>query len=131
MADYTAQRLTDMEATFGGAVRKVRAALGVQSMGIQVMEFPAGFDRYPEHDHNHDGQEEVYVVLRGSGTIDVEGEQTALDPEVMVRVGAAAKRKVTSGPDGLRLMVLGGCVGETYKAPEWSELGASDPVAAG
>jgi mannose-6-phosphate isomerase-like protein (cupin superfamily) len=130
MADYTALQLADMETTFGGGVRKVRAALGVRSMGIQVMEFPPNFDRYPEHDHNHDGQEEVYVTLRGSGTIDIDGEQKPLDPDTMVRVGVTAKRKVLSGPEGLRLMVLGGCPGQAYSAPEWSELGAPDPVAA-
>ncbi|HST55838.1 MAG TPA: cupin domain-containing protein [Solirubrobacteraceae bacterium] len=129
MADFTALALKDIEATFGGGVRKVRAALGVRSMGIQVMEFPPNFDRYPEHDHNHDGQEEVYVTLRGSGTLDVEGEQTTLEPDTMVRVGNGAKRKVLSGPDGLRLMVLGGRPGEAYSAPEWSELGAPDPIA--
>ena len=129
MADYTALRLDEMESTFGGGVRKVRASLGVQSMGIQVMELPPNFDRYPNHDHTHDSQEEVYVALHGAGTIEIDGQQVALDPTTMVRVGPEAKRKVTSGPEGLRMMVLGGKPGEAYEAPEWSNLGVPDPLA--
>ena len=39
-----------------------------------------------------------------------------------MRVGPAAKRKIFSGPDGLRVLALGGAPGEVYKIKELSEL---------
>lgn len=129
MADYTVTRLDEVESTFGGSLRKVRAALGVHSFGMSVEEFPPGFSAYPEHDHSRDGQEEVYLALAGSGTMEVDGEAITLDPDTVVRVGPGTKRKVISGPDGVRLLVLGGVPGAPYEPPPWTELGAPDPLA--
>jgi mannose-6-phosphate isomerase-like protein (cupin superfamily) len=125
MADYTAKRIADMEAGFGGGFVKARAELGVSSFGFQVIQMPPDYSEYPEHDHADTGQEEVYVTLAGSGSMDVEGEQVQLDPETLVRVGAATKRKVTSGPQGIRMMVIGGSPGRLYEAPAVTELGAA------
>jgi hypothetical protein len=58
----------------------------------------------------------------------VEGEEIALDQDTVVRVGAETKRKVRSGPDGLRLIVLGGVPGEVYERRERYRLGAPDPA---
>ncbi len=128
MADYSVKRIDQMEATFGGGLRKARAELGATSFGMSIEEFPADYDGYPNHDHTHDDQEEVYVVLAGSATMNVEGEQFEIDPETVVRVGPSAKRTLVSGADGLRLLVLGGVPGKVYEPPEWSQLGALDPA---
>ncbi len=128
MADYSVKRIDQMEATFGGGLRKARAELEATSFGMSIEEFPADYDGYPNHDHTHDDQEEVYVVLAGSATMNVEGEQFEIDPETVVRVGPSAKRTLVSGADGLRLLVLGGVPGKVYEPPEWSQLGALDPA---
>jgi mannose-6-phosphate isomerase-like protein (cupin superfamily) len=125
MPDYTAKRLDEMEAAYGGGFVKARAELGVSSFGIQVIRLPADSSDYPEHDHVADGQEEVYLALSGSGWIDVEGERVDLGEDVLVRVGAEAKRKVYSGPEGLSVLVLGGCPGEAYKIKSFSELASA------
>ena len=130
MADYRAKRIDDMEAVFRGAFKRARAELGVSSFGMQVIDMPAGVTAYPEHDHSEDGQEEVYLALRGGGEIEIDGEPHTLEPETMVRVAAGTKRKVTPGADGIRLLIVGGVPGAPYKAPEVSELGAPDPMAA-
>lgn len=87
MAAYTIRRVDEMEAIYRGGFRRARAALGVESFGMAVIDLPANFDAYPEHDHTHDGQEEVYVTLAGGGEIELDGERHALDPETFVRVG--------------------------------------------
>jgi mannose-6-phosphate isomerase-like protein (cupin superfamily) len=122
MADYTAKRIKDMEAGFGGGFVKARAELGVSAFGMQVLQMPPNYGDYPEHDHAESGQEEVFLTLRGSGFIDVDGERVELDPETFVRVGAGAKRKIHAGPEGIRVLAIGGCPGEAYKAPEATEL---------
>ena len=125
MADYTAKKIAEMEATYGGGFVKARAELGVSSFGIQLIQLPPDSSDYPEHDHVADGQEEVYLAISGSGVIEIDGERVELDSETLVRVGPAARRKLLSGPDGLRVFALGGAPGEVYKIKPSSELSSS------
>jgi uncharacterized cupin superfamily protein len=124
MGDYTAKGIGEMEAGFGGGFVKARAELGVTAFGLQVIQLPPDYGDYPEHDHAESGQEEVFLAIGGSGWIDIEGERVELDPETFVRVGADAKRKVYSGPQGLRLLAIGGAPNEAYKIVPMTELGA-------
>src|SRR5438874_2524145 len=66
MADYTAKHIDDIEAIYWGAFKRVRADLGIESFGVQVIDLPPGADTYPEHDHADDGQEELYAALGGA-----------------------------------------------------------------
>ena len=125
MSDYTAKRINEMEAGFGGGFVKVRAELGVTAFGMQIIQLPPDYADYPEHDHSDSAQEEVFAVLAGSGWMDVEGERVELDAETLVRVGAETKRKVYAGPQGLRMLVTGGCPGEAYKVSSVTELEAA------
>ena len=60
------------------------------------------------------GQEEVYVALRGSGTIVADGEELPLDGDHIVRVGPDVTRSIRPGPDGLRLLAIGAAPGRAY-----------------
>lgn len=125
MSDYTAKRIQDMQAGFGGGFVKARAELGVTAFGMQVIQLPPGYEDYPEHDHSDSGQEEVFVTLSGSGTMDIEGDRVEMEPQTLIRVGAATKRKVLAGPDGLRMLAVGGCPGEAYTIAAGTELEAA------
>ncbi len=127
MPDFTISKIDDMEAVVFGSFKRARAQLGVSSFGMQVIDMPPNATQYPEHDHNHDSQEEVFAVLRGSGEIEIDGQHHAIDSETMVRVGPDARRKVWPGDQGMRLLIVGGCPGKPYEAPEISKLGAPDP----
>jgi mannose-6-phosphate isomerase-like protein (cupin superfamily) len=122
MSDYTAKRIKDMEAGFHGGFVKARAELGVTAFGMQVIQLPPDYADYPEHDHSESGQEEVFAVLSGSGWMDIEGERVELDGETLVRVGPNTKRKTYAGPQGLRMLALGGAPGEAYKVSPETEL---------
>jgi uncharacterized cupin superfamily protein len=122
MADVTAKRIGDMEAGYGGGFVKARAELGASAFGMQVLQLPPGYEDYPEHDHAETGQEEVYLALAGSGWMDVEGERAELDGETFVRVGPGARRKVYAGPQGLRMLVVGGTPGTAYEINPTTEL---------
>jgi mannose-6-phosphate isomerase-like protein (cupin superfamily) len=128
MAGYEVKRIGEMETAFGGAYRRARAELGVESFGVSVMDFAANEGRYPEHDHAEDGQEEVYLAVSGSGEIEIDGERYPLDPETMVRVGPGVKRKIVTGDEPMRLLAIGGVPGKAYEPPEVSKLGAPDPL---
>ena len=125
MADYTAKRIGEMQTGYGGGFVKARAELGVTAFGLQVIQMPAGFDGYPDHDHAESGQEEVYIVLSGSGWMDIEGERVEMDGETMIRVGPETKRKVFAGPEGIRMAVIGCAPGEAYKIAPETELEAA------
>jgi quercetin dioxygenase-like cupin family protein len=127
MSDFAISRIDDMEAVVFGSFKRARAQLGVESFGMQVIDMPPHAEQYPEHDHSGDGQEEVFLVLRGSGEIEIDGQRHNMDPETMIRVGPEPKRKIWPGGDGMRLLALGGRPGQPYEAPEVSKLGAPDP----
>ncbi|MFN8160321.1 MAG: cupin domain-containing protein [Solirubrobacterales bacterium] len=128
MADYTAVRIEDMEAIYGGAMFRARASLGASSFGLSIFELPAEFDAYPEHDHSDDGQEEVYVVLSGSAEIDIEGDTVHLDPSTVVRVGPGTRRKIRTGAEPVRILAIGGVPGSPYEPPQSTQLGEPDPL---
>ncbi|MBS1890486.1 MAG: hypothetical protein JST59_04285 [Actinobacteria bacterium] len=121
------RKIDEMDAALFGSFKRARAELGVESFGMQVIDLPPSFDGYPSHDHTHDDQEEVYIALRGAGELEVEGERIPLDEDHMARVGPTEKRKVFSGPEGIRMLIVGGIPGRPYAAPETTEIGGPDP----
>jgi len=128
MPDYTLKRIDDLEAIFGGSFRRARGELGVTSFGMQIMDLPPNLENYPEHDHAG-GQEEVYLVLSGEADITVDGEELHLDPNSIIRVGPEAKRKITTGPEGARILALGGTPGEAFEPADFTDVGGPDPTA--
>jgi mannose-6-phosphate isomerase-like protein (cupin superfamily) len=133
MADVTAARIGEIDSISGFfdriTLHKAAQGLAVTSFGASVVDMEPGADEYPEHDHSEEGlggamfaerpqqlgQEEVYFALRGSGTVEADGESFPLDADHMVRVGPAVRRKVLAGPEGLRLLAIGARPGRPYE----------------
>jgi mannose-6-phosphate isomerase-like protein (cupin superfamily) len=129
MPGYAIKKIDDMEAVYAGSFKRARAELGIESFGCSVLDLPPNLEQYPEHDHASDGQEEIYLALRGSGEIEIDGERHPIDPETMVMVGPGVKRKIFTGDEPMRLLAIGAIPGKPYEAPENSKLGAPDPLA--
>jgi quercetin dioxygenase-like cupin family protein len=115
---FTLKRIDQLASIHQGAVKLAADELGVKSFGLQVLDFPAGFADYPEHDHALDGQEEVYVVLDGSAEFEVAGEHASLEAGGMLKVDADAKRKLVPGPYGVRILAIGCAPGGNYERPD-------------
>ncbi len=128
MSTYAVKRIDEMEGVFGGAFKRARAELGVESFGMQIIDMPPNYEGYPEHDHGEDGQEEVYFALRGDAEIEIDGQRFPLDQDHVAKVGPGVKRKVWPGEQGVRILVLGGIAGAVYEAPDVSKLGEPDPM---
>lgn len=124
MSRFAVRRIDEMEAIHGGAVRLAAAELGVRSFGMQVLEFPAGFSDYPEHDHSDDGQEEVYVVLRGSADFEVGGESVRVGPGAMLYVEPGVSRRLDPGPEGVQCLAIGRAPDGSYERPDDFRLAA-------
>jgi gentisate 1,2-dioxygenase len=93
--------LEDIGPRFEGAPDlEFRAATGpleLEKTALSYQRVPPGY-RFP-YGHTHLTQEEVYVVLRGSGRMKVDDEIVELEEWDAVRV--------PPGPDGLELLVVG------------------------
>ena len=129
--DVTVAAIDEMEPIHGGLARRARATLGVSAWGMQVLTLPPAWDGYPEHTHGatafDPNQEEVYIPLSGSATLLAGGRRFELVPGVMARVGPEQPRRILPGPEGIRLVALGGIPG-SFDAPAWTELGAPPPM---
>ncbi len=124
MGDFTIKNIDDMRGSFGGGFKLARAELGVTSFGMQVLDMPAGFADYPEH--TDEEQEEVFIPLAGSGEFILDGESHPISPGMMIRIGHAVTRKLVPGPDGIRIIALGGCPGKAFEPNPGTELAALD-----
>ena len=92
---------------------RLRAPLGVESFGINVLTFEAG---QRNRIHRHARQEEVYVVLEGTLTLLVEREPFEYVVGDVVRVAPDVRRQlVNRGPSRLRLLALGGIAGREHE----------------
>jgi uncharacterized cupin superfamily protein len=126
VADVTVKSLDEFDTAFGGGLRRVRAGLGITAFGLQVIELPPNFGGYPEHDHSHDEQEEVYAPLSGQVTLQVGGADHILEPGSFARVGPGEKRKLITGEQGCRIICIGGVPGAAYEPPEYTEEGGGE-----
>lgn len=57
--------------------------------------------------HRHEAAEEIYVVIAGSGRINLDGEVTELAPLDAIRVAPSVARAFEAGADGLELLAFG------------------------
>jgi uncharacterized cupin superfamily protein len=104
---YSVANVHDLPAAGpGGAVRFVRRALGAHAFGINWFEVPAGMAG-PEHDETDSGQEEVNVIVRGSGVFRVEGEEVQLREGTVCRFDPETTRQLVAGPDGITMIAVG------------------------
>ena len=122
MSGYEVREIDAITAINGGTTRLAAAELGIESFGMQVFDFPPGFEGYPEHDHGDEGQEEVYVVLAGSADFVVDGEAVPLAPGRIIRIAPDARRKLLPGSEGVRVLAIGSVIGGAYERPAGLQL---------
>ncbi|MBS1885420.1 MAG: hypothetical protein JSS97_20915 [Actinobacteria bacterium] len=118
MSGFVAKPIDEMRSIHHGAVKLAGAELEVESFGLQVLDLPAGFVDYPEHDHAEDGQEEVYLILRGSAELEIDGVPLSAPTGEMIRVDALARRRLVPGPEGVRVLAIGCSPSVPYERPE-------------
>ena len=63
------------------------------------------------------GQEELYIVMNGAATFEVDGETVDAPAGALVQVQPTAKRKATATEDGTTILVVGGTAGKAYEVP--------------
>jgi mannose-6-phosphate isomerase-like protein (cupin superfamily) len=101
--------LEDIGSRFDGApdleFRAATKALELEKCGLSYQRVPPGY-RFP-YGHARKVQEEVYVVVRGSGLMKVDDEIVELSAWDAVRVPLGTWRGYEAGPEGLEILVIG------------------------
>ena len=85
---------------------RLRAELGVTSFGLnQIVLHPGQRGRI----HAHERQEEVYLVLEGTLSLLIEGDESTHERGELIRVAPGVRRQlVNRGPANLHLLAIGG-----------------------
>ena len=119
MSDYTIVNLDDVENVApkfqmpeGMDVRFPKRALGcaLGAGALGVEKLPPGV-RTP-FGHTHSEQEELYVVVEGSGRVKIDDEIHDLRTWDIVRVGPNTMRNFEAGPDGITFIAFGAPIAE-------------------
>src|SRR4051812_370426 len=101
--------LEDVGSNFDGApdleFRLATQALGLEQSGLGYQRVPPGY-RFP-YGHTHKEQEEVYVVVGGSGRMKLDDEIVDVEQWDVVRVPPGTWRGYEAGPEGLEILVVG------------------------
>jgi mannose-6-phosphate isomerase-like protein (cupin superfamily) len=89
----------EMEARFA------RSAIEGETLGLTLMTLAPNF-RIP-FGHKHDGQEEVYVIVRGSARVKVDDGIVELGQWDAIRFDKDTMRNVEAGPEGVEYLAFG------------------------
>src|SRR5215216_2126192 len=109
-------RLDDIEPR--GRDIPVREHLGIHAFGINAYTPSEDGTLINEHDEAGSGQEELYIVLDGKATFEVDGATFEAPAGPLVFVRPESRRKATG--DGT-VLAVGATAGEAYWALDWGE----------
>jgi uncharacterized cupin superfamily protein len=119
---YAVSQVENLPQLWDGAVKLVRAGLGIRAFGVNILDLPPNYAT-ESHDEADSGQQELYVALDGSGRVLIGDEGLMLDGDHLVRVDAGVERVLSSGADGLRVLCIGSTPDAPYTPPAWSSAG--------
>jgi hypothetical protein len=112
-------RLDDIERR--GRDIPVREHLGIRAFGVNAFTPREDGTLIGEHDEAGSGQEELYIVVDGNATFEVDGETVDAPAGTFVLVRPEARRKATG--DGT-VLAIGAAQNEAYQALDWGEAWA-------
>jgi mannose-6-phosphate isomerase-like protein (cupin superfamily) len=129
MSDYTIKNLMEIEDSTGESAPGVQARFARKhidstDLGVTYIRYDPGV-RSPIG-HSHREQEEVYVVVSGSGRVKLDDEIVEVRAWDVVRVAPPTVRGFEGGPEGIELIAIGSTRpegGDGVPAPEgwWAE----------
>jgi mannose-6-phosphate isomerase-like protein (cupin superfamily) len=126
MSSYTKKNLRDVENQAPNFnmpkeldARFARSDIEGETLGLTVFKLDPGF-RIP-FGHKHSAQEEVYVVVRGSGRVKVDDDIIELREWDAIRFDQDAMRNMEAGPDGIEYLAFsaGNDSSDAEMTPGW------------
>ena len=108
-------RLDDIERRGRGI--PVREHLGIHAFGIRNTPSENG-TLISEHDEAGTDQEELYIVLDGNATFELDGDTVDAPAGTVVFVGPKSRRKATGDAT---VLAVGATPGQAYQGVDWGE----------
>jgi hypothetical protein len=96
----------------------VREHFGIHAFGINAYTPGEDGRLIGEHDEAGSGQEELYIVLDGNATFEIDGDTVDAPAGTFVFVAPASRRKASG--DGT-ILAVGATPGEAYQGIDWGE----------
>jgi uncharacterized cupin superfamily protein len=115
---YTIARREELERT--GNWTLVRRSLGCRAFGVNLVEIPPR-ESIPEHDETGRDQEELFVVVSGSPTLVIDGEEHPAPAGTFARIDPARRRTVrndSSQPSSV--LIVSAPTTSGYEPMEWA-----------
>jgi tetratricopeptide (TPR) repeat protein len=111
-------------------MRAVRHHFGIASFGINAWVGPeAGARIINEHDESEpDGQEELYLVLRGRASFEIDNEKVDAPAGTFVCVQPGVTRTAVGEEPGTMIIVMGGVPGKPYEPGGWELFAPVRPL---
>src|SRR3954453_6616177 len=91
MTGFTTAAIDELPTLWDGFAKLAGAGLDVRAFGVNIMDLPPDYAT-EAHDEADSGQQELYVALRGAGSVVIDGERHPLDAEHLVAVDAGTNR---------------------------------------
>lgn len=121
MSGYRAVELDDIEEVDDGRRpwRGVRHHLGIQAFGVNSWTARDAGDRIINEHSEDDGEEELYVVLKGHATFELDGEKVDAPEGTLVFAQPGVKRTAFAEEAATTILAVGGEAGKPYEAFGW------------
>jgi len=123
MSGYAVARLDEIDEITDGREpwRPVRHHFGITAFGINTWTAANEGDRIiNEHDESDvNAQEELYLVMRGHATFELEGERMDAPAGTFVFVPSGVKRTAFAEEAGTTLLAIGGTPGKAFEPNGW------------
>jgi len=100
--------------------RFLRPRMDSKELGVSYFRYAPGFRA--SVGHHHETQEEVYVVVGGSGSAKLGDDVVDLKRWDVLRVAPDVIRGFAAGPDGLEMIIVGGqrpAEGDGHMVADW------------
>jgi mannose-6-phosphate isomerase-like protein (cupin superfamily) len=105
MPGFTIVNFMDLDGSAGGDRdgRFARSHIASDHVGVTLYRYAPNV--HTEMGHRHREQEEVYIVIAGSGQAKLDDEIVDLKRWDVVRVAPSTVRAFSAGPEGLQLVI--------------------------
>ena len=99
----------------GAPYRPLRQHFGIASFGVSSFTGRTTGDRIINEHSEEDDQEELYLVLQGRATFELDGERVEAPAGTLVFAEPGVRRTAFAGEDGTTVVVVGGKPGKAYE----------------
>ena len=132
MTSYAVARLEEIEELTDGRApfRPVRHHFGITSFGVNAWTAAEVGDRIiNEHDESDpDSDEELYLVMRGRATFELDGDRVAAPAGTFVFAPPGVKRTAFAEEPETTVIALGGTPGKAYEPSGWELWAPLNPL---